>query len=97
MGIQNAHTCAPSADIGLWLTATIDISHTRPLLVRLFGGYVSAGNVPERWTTPAKTGQNAGDVPKTGTLLAPHRSTQWGLSGLDAMKDCEAKVAEETR
>ena len=63
MGIQNAPTCAPSADIGLWLTATIDITHTRPLLVRLFGGYVSAGNVPETGTTPAKSRQNAGDVP----------------------------------
>ena len=37
MGIQNTPARAPSADIGLWRTATIDITHKRPVPVRLFG------------------------------------------------------------
>ena len=37
MGKQNALSCAPRADIGLWRTATIDMAHKRPVPVRLFG------------------------------------------------------------
>jgi hypothetical protein len=38
MDIQNVPPRAPSADIGQWRTATIDIAHTRHIPVRLFGG-----------------------------------------------------------
>ena len=37
MGMQNAPSGAPRADIGQWRTATIDTTRTRPLPVRLFG------------------------------------------------------------